>query len=279
MRRSYSSNSNNSGKKTSNEYFWIKNEGTAKGSLILKIEGSCTAVKLQYSFDKSKWTDITFTSSGAQITLGINEKVYFKGYANTFCSSGSAKNWNSFTTNASSNAFHIGGNIMSLFYDSDFKDKTAFDEKYSAHCVGMFYNSVGFVDASELVLPATTLTKWSYGHMFQQSAQLMYPPNIHLDDIQAGSACKYMFYGCTSLIETPELWATTHNGKSYCYDYMFTNCSALSTIRIHLLTWGGSNRSVFSGVSLTGTIYMPKDATWKPSSYGVPSAWTVQNTL
>ena len=270
------------------QYFWIKNAGTSSATLYLKRTGTSSShVTVNYTTVNPNavtgmftWTSWTSTNSpGTAITLNAGATIYLKGKVNTFCSSGSANQWVGFDSNSTSNKIHIGGNIMSLFYAENFRENTEFDSTYTAHCVGMFHTFKGLVDASKLVLPAKTLTKWSYGHMFQYSAQLQYPPIIEMNNIQAASTCKYMFHSCSSLLETPILYPTTHNSKTYCYDYMFTNCSSLKTIYIHMLTWGGSNRSVFSGVASSGTIYMRSDATWTPSSYNLPSGWTVSKTL
>ena len=284
MRREHNSTSTDQ----HDEYFWIKNEGTSAATLYLKRTGTLsdhvtvhyTTVNPNDAGGLLRWTKWASTDSpGTAITLNVGKTIYLKGNVTTFCSNGKALEWVGFDSNSTSNVIHIGGNLMSLFYGVNFQDNTEFDSNYSAHCVGMFYGFKGLVDASKLIMPAKTLTKWSYGHMFQSSQQLKYPPIIEMNDIQAASACKYMFYGCSALLETPKLYPTTHNSKQYCYDYMFQNCSSLKTIYIHMLTWGSNNRSVFSGVASSGTIYMRSDATWTPSSYNVPSAWTISKTL
>jgi len=87
----------------------------------------------------------------------------------------------------------------------------------------LFYNCTAITDASELLLPATTLADYCYGDMF---------------------------HGCTSLTAVPELPATTL--ASRCYYYMFYGCTGikLSTTG-NGITWSiPSNATVGSG-SLT----------------------------
>lgn len=47
------------------------------------------------------------------------------------------------------------------------------------------------------------------------------------------------------------------------------------------MVFGSSNGNyeMFKGIGEKGIIYIPSNATWYPSSYGVPSSWTVSKTL
>lgn len=70
-----------------------------------------------------------------------------------------------------------------------------------------------------------------------------------------------MFRTCTSLVQAPELPATTVNNS--CYGYMFQNCSSLKRIKMNASsgTWGPG---MFAGcsslelVDMTGSIGVPQ---------------------
>lgn len=145
----------------------------------------------------------------------------------------------------------ILGSIMSLCFMDDFKNKTslgshAFPELFKG-C-----NTIVSVDKN--FLPATALSESCY---------------------------KGMFYGCTSLVEAPELPATILTYK--CYDQMFYGCTKLNYIKM-LATDIPSNACLsnwVNGVSPTGTFIKNKDATWNTTpgalgDHGVPEGWTVK---
>ena len=62
--------------------------------------------------------------------------------------------------------------------------------------------------------------------MFQRCTSLIEAPELPATTLARG-CYNGMFFGCTSLIEAPELPATTL--VRYCYSYMFQNCTSLTT--------------------------------------------------
>lgn len=148
---------------------------------------------LSYSLDGSTWTATTVLAlQSSYIAIGANQKIYFKSDNDTPLWSDSTV-YTSFcvsATNSSSGTpvfFKVGGRLPSLFNNNE-----------QALMAGAFaYSSVS--DASELILPATTLS--------------------------TTSCYRGMFKACTSLVETPILPATQLS--EHCYRGMFTNCSSL----------------------------------------------------
>ena len=87
-----------------------------------------------------------------------------------------------------------------------------------------------------------------------------------------------MFYGCTSLTTAPELPATTL--VSYCYYYIFRDCSKLNKITMLATDISANNclNNWVNGVSATGTFVKDANMTSLPTgTSGVPSGWTVVN--
>ncbi|MBQ4015381.1 MAG: leucine-rich repeat protein [Treponema sp.] len=121
---------------------------------------------------------------------------------------------------------YIYGNIMSLVDSSDYKSKTALNDR--AAFAMLFRNNKHIKDHSEkkLVLPATTITYACYSRMFEGCAALTSAP-----DLPATTLAEYcyngMFSSCEALTTAPELPATTL--AQSCYGSMFSHCDALTT--------------------------------------------------
>ena len=173
---------------------------------------------LSYSIDnQSTWTTLSAGDSTPTVTAG--SKVWWKGnYKGT-----SSSNYGNFS---STGKFNVSGNIMSLMYGDDFKDKT--DLTGSDYCFyRLFQNCSNLIDASDLVLPATTLASYCYSSMFDGCTSLKSAPKV-LPATTLASYCYYrMFKNCTSLVTAPELPTTTL--ASNCYFAMFTGCTSLTT--------------------------------------------------
>ena len=288
MRRSYYTSTSNDEPEEDlgqyGEYFWVENKGKYSANIYVIQSGySSETVSVDYSYDKVSWKTLKASLMlDSYFTLAIGQRCYVRGNNKTFNSSGYTYEWNGFTSNRSTNVLHIGGNIMSLFYGDKFKSATAFDSGVRAHCMGMFVGFSGLTDASQLVLPVKEISTTStYGYMFQDCAQLQKPPVLDLVTPNNGSICQYMFYNCTKLTETPDLKITKMNYYYGVYAYMFYYCSSLSKITIRMASWDSynGNYEMFKGVASKGTIYMPSNATWSPTSYGVPAEWDISKTL
>ena len=101
--------------------------------------------------------------------------------------------------------FKVYGNSMSLIYGDNFANQTSFPVWGSAQLRGLFMLSTYLTDASNLILPATTLAEECYS---------------------------YMFEGCTSLTATPKLPATASATK--CYVNMFDGCTYVDEVTMLL---------------------------------------------
>ena len=147
-------------------------------------------------------------------TLGfyVNDKV---GFAGSFFSS-TAK-------------FDAAGNVMSLIYGDEYKNKITIEKEYTFCFLFRGYNSVktcGIVNAKNLSLPATTLASNCYLGMFGGCTNLVTAPTLPATTLASGCYA-YMFDGCTSLVTAPELPAETL--ANYCYSCMFLSCTSLTT--------------------------------------------------
>lgn len=194
------------------------------------------------------------------IPVNKGDKVYLKGDAlcwYTSCDGTSTRSSNNNLHIASTAKFSISGNILSLFYEDNFKNYNTFPKIPSGEYGSYNPRHFSFV---------------FFGSTFLYNAQELKLPN------DATELCYYStFQGCTSLTSAPELPAT--NLSANCYAYMFNNCTNLnyvkalfttdSTLDLYLRMW-------LNNVSQTGTFVKNASATWTNEQAGIPTGWTVQ---
>ena len=178
------------------------------------------ANEFEYSTDQQVWT--TLSNNIASPAINTGEKIYLRGNATSaFDKVNMILGMGYFNITQSCN---IGGNIMSLLFNDDFEDKTdltGYDGAFGSLFIGQ-----PIVDASELILPATTLSMACYNMMFQNCTSLTAVPELPattLADYCYGS----MFRGCKLLTTVPELPATTLANS--CYASMLGECTSLTT--------------------------------------------------
>jgi len=219
---------------------------TNAGNIIWK-QGKSGNTKnvIEYSKNKGVWTPITANTDNittSEISVVPGDIIQFRGNNNTYSAS-----VNDFDTFSGSTAqFKIKGNIMSLIDSTNFSGTTTLeiDNTFSQ----IFRNCTGLTSASQLLLPATTLTK----------------------------ACYYgMFRYCTNLITAPELPATILTER--CYEYMFQGCTKLNYIKCLAtnISAGYCTYNWVSGVASSGTFVKAASITsWSTGVDGIPTGWT-----
>ena len=176
-----------------------------------------TGDDIQYSKDNGvTWAPL---ASGETVSVVTGDKVMWK-------STITPKSTYGIGEFSSSKNFNAYGNTMSLLYGDDFKEQTSLEGK---SCV--FYNlfslSAKLINASNLILPATTLVFCCYKQMFEHCRSITTAPSILPATTLAEACYSDMFRGCTSLTTAPELPATTLDTR--CYYYMFARCTSLTT--------------------------------------------------
>lgn len=131
-------------------------------------------------------------------------------------------------------------------------------------------------------LPATELAKYCYEYMFQGCSNLVVSPDLPATEL-APSCYASMFRNCFKLRVAPTLPAI--NRVPYtAYQYMFYDCSALSSIKClasSRTTPQGSWTTSLSfvewmhGVNATGQFIQYTGANWMTGENGIPTNWTV----
>ncbi|MCR5761561.1 MAG: hypothetical protein K6F82_06190 [Sphaerochaetaceae bacterium] len=227
---------------------------------------------VKYSTDGgTTWTDLD--SSSGTIT-GIAAGTSVSLYA-TQTSNGSSYS-TCFKIDADQ-PYTASGNAMSLLSSSAFATDTDM-HIYAFAC--LFYGDTELTDASNLILPATTLSQSCYRSMFSGCTALTAAPELPATTL-AQTCYISMFNGCTVLTTAPILPAASLVNS--CYASMFKNCSNLTSLTclattniqsVHVDNWLTSAGSNTSG---TKTFYKNSsvaDSSWTSGSI-VPSSWTI----
>lgn len=149
-----------------------------------------------------------------------------------------------------------------------------------ASFAGLFAGNTCGINASGLLLPATTLSQDCYSGMFAGCSALDAAPT-ELPALTLAPGCySNMFKGCNmiSWAETLELPATELVDN--CYANMFYECGNLEALICLATTINGTDCTTdwLNGVKPAGTFTKAKGATcWDNLDYdeGIPSGWTV----
>ena len=206
----------------SKEYLTI--ESLEDGNVIYWNNANSAITKtISASTDNGQtWTAYTSSTVGSGTTiatLNTGDKVLLKGINSTYASD--IGRYNRFL---STKKYNVYGNIMSLLHGDSFVDKTLLQLSYTFQ--RLFHNT-NVVDASNLILPATTLMTHCYWGMFWGCTNLTTAPELPATTL-ANQCYAAMFNGCTSLTTAPSvLPATTLTER--CYEWMFEGCTSLTT--------------------------------------------------
>ena len=216
-------------------------EITSPGNIVWAYSGSTDsgAVRtIEYSKNGGEWVSITSNSgsAGPSFSVTTGDMVRFRGDNRAY---GTTSRYSCFWQ--STCGFKLKGNIMSLIDSTGFTTATTLQTGSAGNVnvytfLGLFRGCTGLTDASDCVLPATSIAcQGAYRQLFQECTNLVYPPRT-LPATSYSGVCSYcynaMFRDCTSLISAPEFsFATLASGTvvTSCYANMFNGCTSLET--------------------------------------------------
>ena len=194
-------------------------EAITAGTIRVYINGELTT-GLKYSVNGGTKKEIKTTTSIDGLKAG--DKVQFYGNGINTQVYGDAE----VRIQGSGDGFQtkVYGNIMSLLDEEGFATKTDLPNENVFY--QLFDGNTTLIDASELLLPAATLTNACYHSMFLGCTNLTTAPKLPATTL-AKRCYAGMFYGCTNLTTAPKLPATTL--ATSCYAAMFSYCTSLTT--------------------------------------------------
>ena len=173
--------------------------------------------------------------------------------------------------------FIVSGNIMSIYSTIiDFTTNTTIE--ISEAFFELFKDCEGLINASNLILPATTLTNYCYASMFDGCSSLTVGPDLPAT-ILVNNCYDSMFEDCTSLIKAPILRAT--NLIDYCYYRMFDGCTSIDSIVCLATNITGFQDPLYKwvrNVASSGIFYKDSNASdWSSGEDGIPTGWMILN--
>ena len=286
----------------SNEYLTIEALPSNNVNIYFRYYYNDMNIPIQYSRDMSNWTTIYFGSADKPkiITLSAGDKIYLKGNNQAY---GDIVRY--CNINFLNGKVYMYGNIMSLVYGDNFYGQTLLTTDYTFKYLFSTYDYKKpslIVDASNLVLPATTLSYGCYSSMFYECKYLTAAPELPATTLEE-YCYSSMFCECNYLTAAPELPATTLTKGCYssmfsscgltaapelpattlaqrCYELMFSGCASLNYIKC-LATNISATDCLFGwvdAVASTGTFVKNKNMPyWTTGTSGIPSGWTVQD--
>lgn len=188
-------------------------EALTAGTIIV----SSPQAGMQYSLNGGAKTAVP---DGTPIDVAVGDKVAFYGNGTSITS------YNGTKIKGGTAQLKVYGNIMSLVDETNFATNITLTATNTFYM--LFQYNEKLTDASDLLLPATTLTGYCYYDMFQGCTSLTAAPELPATDLTGASYCYCsMFAGCTCLTTAPELKATKI--AEGCYNGMFQNCTSLTT--------------------------------------------------
>ena len=215
-----------------------------------------------FTFTISKSTKTTQYSWAAYSTDGgetwvmrYNSNNYAVTITTPTISAGETVKWKGSGTTcggrfSSSRRCTVSGNIMSMLFADNYRNKKRFESRIGSQFSSLFYGMSTLTNASELLLPVTELDDSCYDSLFME---------------------------CTNLVAGPVLPAQILD-KSQCYRNVFWGCSKLESIVCMATSITGYNATFgwVTGVSATGTFTKAASMTsWETGNNGIPSGWTV----
>lgn len=208
---------------------YLTTEALESGTITFTMPSAVTTSKVtdvSYRKNGGEWTTTANSSSEVVVTVNVDtdDVVEWKGNGTVYGGGGAFADcchWGGTST------FNVYGNLMSMLYNDGFRGKTTYPTTTIRATQHMFSYAL-VVDATNLVLPATTCYGQAYMCLFDYCTSLIYPPAV-LPAPTVKSAMYYnMFRGCTSLTTMPTILATSiDTAGSLHYSGMFQGCSAL----------------------------------------------------
>lgn len=165
--------------------------------------------------------------------------------------------------------YNISGNILSLVYGDDFRDKYSLPENI---VLGGMFSDKFVKDASNLVLPFTTAPNCT--SMFENCKYLIKAPKLPALTLTPG-CYERMFTRSYNLTKAPLLPAI-HTVQN-CYSDMFENCFALKYIECYAEDEANNSFTEFAnGISSNG-IFVKKENSNVEWQNVIPNNWEIIN--
>lgn len=243
------------------------------GTIVWKcIGGTDSAKTISYSVDDGQtWSAITSTAEGVEINVSAGDKVLVKGTNTTY-----AKDKNNYTGFQGGTAyFNLKGNIMSLIGGDNFTGTTSITKSYA---FASLFKLSNVISAKYLVLPVMALYTSCYRAMFSFATSLVDAPELPATTLARD--CYWYMFESTAIATAPVLAVETL--VQGCYGGMFSGCSHLNYIECYAtdISASASTHGWVSQVSPTGTFVKESNMEdWTIGISGIPVNWVAEAAL
>lgn len=226
------------------DYFYIKNEYYGNNTISWAKYGTPNCTDLQYSYDKTTWTNVT--DGGNITTMQGGDTVYFRS------STGWSKNSSNYIKFSTTQNCSVGGNLCTL---------------------------IDYINADTIL----TIPDYAFFRIFNTLDKLISCENVTLGNATTIGEYSFSnaFYACISLTTCPDFSGVTTIG-GYGLSQAFKDCQSLAAVtapNIQNLTQNNVLESWLynAGTQATGTkvVNVPTGATiTTDSTSGIPTGWT-----
>lgn len=224
-----------------NQYLTMEFNFDGTISFVIPANVNTTYITdISYKVNNGEWVTTTNTSSAVTISVTVAQgdivqwkgNIPFRNYIN-------GSTYAHFSDSGTN--FALYGNIMSLYWGDDFRNKELFPysdiHNVANPPIGIAYalfQETSVYNAENFILPAQNLytsdvqNGHHYAYMFQNCTALIYPPAILPAKIIGAYVYNGMFNGCTSLVKMPNMESIEDTIGRAAYLNMFNGCTSLS---------------------------------------------------
>lgn len=209
--------------------FYLEDVSGEANEVRIKMNNSDSyrvPITVEYSYDGENWS--TMGTTGVNVTISApipaNSKIYLRSNTPQWAKGVIGENYIRTT-----GLFKVGGNIMSLLYGSNFTGReTSFPSGSTYTFSDLFRKCTTIKDASDLLLPATTMVNSCYNAMFFGCTAMVGTPKSLPATTLADDCYAAMFMNCTSLVSIPRVLPANRVYKQS-YNTMFADCPLITT--------------------------------------------------
>ena len=226
--------------------------GGETSTIRINIDGTLTT-GMKYSVNGGEKKIVTASTNIENLNVG--DKVQFYGNGTETQMYGYKDQSGALVKIAGGSAkVKAYGNIMSLVNETGFATTTTTWQLQARAFYSLFKGNTNLVDASDLLLPATTLNDNCYEGMFYNCSNLTAGPK-ELPATTAATRCyAEMFRGCGKLTAAPKMFFAAPT--NYICLRMFYDCSSLKDVYIKAASSGGNSpyTNMFYNATATGAV-------------------------
>ena len=270
--RTFLSLTNNTGSEQTFKLKRLKKEIYTPTGVETISDSEKTNASLEYSLNSSSWEnwtdDVEVPADGILRLRGMNpkgtaERVYqnlydYYDYLNISILSPEPRSMDNV-----SQGITCQGDIRALIDWRNYENMNSLGT--DVRFCYLFENLTELTSISEGLLPATKLSEYCYAGMFSGTGITAIPANL-LPATQVGNTSnlgnycyQYMFKNCTQLTSIPKILLPATRLSESCYAYMFSGCTNLTSIPKELLPATDLSDYCYQGMfSGTGITYIPE---------------------